>query len=466
MINAALRKIRFARWGQSTSATQKNAPPTTFASDAERIRVTGQFTVDDIDLIVRTICEHDIVHGSPWDDFRAANLVLPDWFRHDLDPNSEQYAHQQHALWRLLSGRERLYAPELDEKEAPLGAVDAIRYPAHYMRRDQEAVPLAADQIIATGMILKHSGVKPGDRVLEYGAGFGQTALALARLGVSVDTVDISRAFCEYVKAQAEFFQVPLTPFEGRFGWNPRAEEQYNLILFYEAFHHCADFRSVIHDIKRYLAPGGRILLVGEPILRGKSRYLPYPWGLRLDAEPIAQVRRFGWLELGFTEEYILRLFTDEGFVARRIDCESSIHGSGYIFQARGDKLLLSEQWFPDDIGSGWNNPEEHGRWTTAHARVLLDTSNNFHSLEIEAQNHHPITQTVDFLYGDSLVTTTFRTGESKTVVIKAASKAPELSIHTKALVPANRYFMRTSDTRALGILIRSIRYSQARYKF
>jgi SAM-dependent methyltransferase len=459
MIAAALRRIRSLGGTSNTSTSLTRAPVATFPSDAERIRVTGKFTLEDIDLIVRTISQHDIVHGSPWDDFRTANLVLPDWFDHGLDPNSTEYAQQQHDLWRALAGREQPYDPERDEKEAPLADVDAVRRPAYYMRRDTEALRLAADQIIATGMILKHCGLKPGDRTLEYGAGFGQTALTLARLGVIVDTVDISACFCEYVRSQAEFFRAPLTAFEGRFGSNPRGDAKYDLILFFEAFHHCPDFRSIVQDIKRHLAPGGRVLLMGEPILRGTNRYLPYPWGLRLDAEPIAQVRRFGWFELGFTEEFILRLFTDAGFVARRIDCPPSIHGSGYIFKPRTEKLLLSEQWFPDDIDAGWNNPEEHGRWTKGDARLSLDTTDNFRCLEIDAQNHHPFSQQVEFRYGASVTTANFKTGERKTVVIDAARKAPDLRIRTRARVPADRYMLRTPDTRSLGILVRSVSY-------
>jgi SAM-dependent methyltransferase len=458
MISAALKRIRLLGKPQQR-VPERHAGPPAFSSDAERIRVTGEYTVDDIDLIVQTISQHDIVHGSPWDSFRAANLRLPEWFDWGLDPYSDQYALQQRKLWALLSRRNRPYAPESDEMEAPLVGIDAIRRPACYMRRDSESVRLAADQIIATGMILKHSGLKPGDRALEYGAGFGQAALALARLGVEVDTVDISPTFCGFVREQAEFFQVPLTPFEGRFGWNPRGDQQYDLIFFYEAFHHCADFRSVVHDLKRHLAPGGRLLLVGEPILRSENRYLPYPWGLRLDAEPIAQVRRYGWLELGFTEQFVLRLFTDAGFTAERIDCDSSIHGTGYIFRHRGKKLYLADQWFPDEIDAGWNNPEEHGRWTKAAARISLDTSDNFRRLTIDAQNHHPFTQTVEFRYGDSLTTAKFKTGERKTVSIDAAHKSPELSIHAQAHVPAERHIFRSSDTRALGILIRSVSY-------
>jgi 2-polyprenyl-3-methyl-5-hydroxy-6-metoxy-1,4-benzoquinol methylase len=460
VLTTVLKRIRSLGEGPKPRSVPKEVPPSVFSSDAARIGITGQFTVEDVDLIVQTISQHDIVYGSPWDDFRATNMQLPSWFRTGLDPLSEEYAQQQFKLWSLLTQHERPYAPEIDEKEAPLADVDAVRRPAYYARRDTETVRLAADQIIAMGMILKHSGVKPGARALEYGAGFGQAALALARLGVSVDTVDISATFCGFIKEQAQFFQVPLTPFEGRFGWNPRGDQKYDLIFFYEAFHHCADFRTVVHDLKRHLAPDGRVLLVGEPIARSQNRYLPYPWGLRLDAEPIAQVRRYGWLELGFTEEFLVGLFTNAGFSAEeRIECAPSIHGTGYVFKHREPTIQVTEQWHPDDIEAGWNTREQHGRWTKAEARLLLDTTSNFRSLEIDAQNNYPFAQSAEFHYGDSVTVIRFKRGERKTIAIDASAKTPQLTIRARARVPAENYILKSRDTRSLGIFIRSVTY-------
>ena len=465
MITTAFKRIRSlrARWKRPTAAASRSpsAAAPVFTSAPERIRATGEFTLEDVDLVTQTRMQHGMVHGSPWDAFRTANMLLPEWFDTGLDPYSDEHANQQFRLWALLAQRDRPYAPEIDEKEAPHGDVDPVRRPSCYMLRDNDSVALAGDHIIATGMILKHSGVKPGCRVLEYGAGWGQTALALARLGVLVDTVDISRTFCGFITDQADFFQVPLKSFEGRFGWNPRGDQKYDLIFFYEAFHHCAEFRTVVHDIKRHLAPGGRVLLVGEPISRTQNRYLPYSWGLRLDADPIAHVRHFGWLELGFTEDFLVELFTDAGFTAERVDCEPSIYGTGYIFKPRGSKLHLAEQWMTDDIAAGWNNPEEHGRWTKAQARLLLDTSDSFQTLEIDAQNHHPFAQSVEFRYGTSATTARFSTGERKTISIDASRKAREMTIRTRSYVPARDYFFKSGDTRALGILIRSLTYKE-----
>ena len=172
------------------------------------------------------------------------------------------------------------------------------------------------------------------------------------------------------------------------------------------------------------------------------------------------KVRRYGWLELRFTEEYILRLFTVAGVLARRIDCEPSIQGTGHIFTPRGDTLQVTELWFPDD--SGWNNTEEHGRWNKGNVRLLLDATDNFRSLVIDAQNHHPVLRWVEFQYGSSITSSVrFRISDRKTVTIDAARKAPELRIRTKNCVPAERYILRRPDTRSRGILICSIRYAK-----
>ena len=450
--------------GGSTTSPIENrlldaaAPRTSYAdafmTPAERIKTTSQFTVDDIELLVETINEHDVIRGTPWDDFRIAHCVLPSWFRFGLDPFSDEYATQQHKLWSLLTGISRSYTPLIDEKEAPLANVDAVRRPGYFIRRDSDSVEHAAHHVIATGMIMKHCGLKPGDSALEYGAGFGQIALTLARLGVVVDTVDISSVFCGYVKEQAAFFQVPLTPFEGRFGWNPRGAYLYDLILFYEAFHHCSDFQMVVHAIKRNLAPTGRVLLAGEPIPRAENMYVPYPWGLRLDAESIVQMRRFGWFELGFAEDFLIRLFINAGFSAQRIDCPSSVYGEGYTFKHRAETIDLSAEWLSQEVDSSWNNPEPNGRWTKSESRLYLDSTDSFHMLVADLTNHHPFVQSVEVTYGTETYLIQFSPGERKEIAIRADRKARQILFRAGAYVPDE-----SSDSRSLGIFVHSISY-------
>lgn len=291
------------------------------------------FGPDDIARVHRTYYDTGGAIGGSWEPLRHAHLALPAWFRHDLDPCGDEYRVQQHRLWQVVAGVDRDYEVEIDEKEANWEAVDAVRAPGFYQRRDPEAISSASDHVIASGMLLKHCGLKAGDRALEYGAGFGQTALALARLGVRVDTVDVSRTFCDFVNQQARFFRVPLEAFAGRFGDAPRPGVRYKLVWFYESFHHCVDFLRVVRLLPDLLEPGGRVILGGEPIVERPNPAVPYPWGLRLHSEVIAVVRQHRWFELGFTEAFLADLFGRAGFGVRRIDCEPTLFGRLYVFE-------------------------------------------------------------------------------------------------------------------------------------
>lgn len=289
------------------------------------------FGPEDIERVRRTYFETGGAPGTAWDPLRDAHLRLPEWFRHGLDPYGAEYLAQQHRLWRLVAGVDREYEVERDEKEADWGSIDPVRTPGFYARRDPGAIVSASDHVIATGMMLRHSGLKAGDWALEYGPGFGQTALALARLGVNVDTVDVSRAFCGFVREQADFFRVPLHAFEGRFGDAPRPGQRYKLVWFYESFHHCLDFQRVVRILPSLLEPGGRVILGGEPIVEQPYAAVPYPWGLRLHSEVVAVVRQQRWFELGFTEAFLHELFGRAGFSVTRIDCEPTLFGRLYV---------------------------------------------------------------------------------------------------------------------------------------
>lgn len=433
-------------------AAAASTPPV-YSSAAERIRATGKFSAEDIELIVSIYNQTQCARGTAWDSVGNANLEVPGWFNTDLDPYSDEYADQQHKLWSLITGVERGYQPEMDEQEPNLEHFDAVRFPGFFRRRDKEAVESAADHIIAAGMILKHCGLNAGDTALEYGAGFAQAALSLARLGVSVDTVDISSSFCRCVKEQADFFNVPLTPFEGKFGWNPRTDHQYKLIFFYESFHHCLDFKTVVRDLKRHLASDGVVLLAGEPIIRTPHSGIPYPWGLRLHSEVIAVMRNKRWFELGFSEDFLVGLFTRAGFSAARMECPMSQYGDGYLFKHRGDSVDLATQWLPNDVSGNWHAPEAVGRWTKDQSVLPLDSTESFDELVVEASNYFPFAKSVAIIYGDSTHVTKFDPGEKKQVCIQAGKKASRLIFRSPTHVPGN------GDKRALGILVHRVHY-------
>jgi SAM-dependent methyltransferase len=457
-----LARLLPSRSATSTPTQLPAAPPAqvSYASPAERIRATGVFSVDDIGLLADTHRAYDFAPGSPWDHFKDSFLVLPDWYRIGLDPMSNEYEDEQRKLWGVLAGVDHAYDPLRHEKEAPLVDVDAVRFPSHFVRRDPQAVEHMSEHILASGMIMKNSGLQPGQWAMEYGAGFGQTALQLARLGVNVDTVDISEEFCRHVKTQADFYGVPLTPFQGRFGFNPRGEKKYDLIFFYESFHHCLEFKQVVHRIREHLAPKGRVILAGEPIPLREDKHVPYPWGLRLHSEVVAVIRVRHWFELGFSEDFVADLFTHAGFAAEKMECPVSPWGSGYIFRHRRNRIEMGKHWLPIVASETWHGAEAQGRWTKERSVLPLDMTDSFDEIQVDAVNHHPKPQVLDLHYGDVTVTRTFQPGQRLAIRIDASRKVPNLVLTSKTLTPAKHYGkLRVADDRALGVFVTEVSY-------
>ncbi len=423
-----------------------------------RIEKSGYFRVDDIALLAETYAQLGHTPNSVWNQLRNKHFILPNWFKTDMDPMSDEYFAQQIRLWQLIAGVDREYVAELDEAEVAIPNVDAIRLPGFYIWRSDAAVVSASDHVLATGMLMKHSGLKPGMWALEYGAGFAHTALAFARMGVNVDTVDISSTFCGYVKEQADFFGVNLTPFKALFGENPRGDQKYDLIWFYESFHHCVDFRNVIQKLKNHLTPTGRILLAGEPVAKRENAAVPYPWGLRLESEVVAVIRNRRWFELGFSEDFLTTLFVNNGYTAEYFDCPMSIFGQVYCFMPRTAKIELGKYWVPSVDENGWHAAEPMGRWTREHATIVLDKTENFTALEIAATNHHPNVQPVTITYGDVTTVVDFRPGERKSFRIDATIKASRIALSCRTIVPGGTGLPST-DTRDLGLYVHSFEY-------
>ncbi|RFD18627.1 class I SAM-dependent methyltransferase [Komagataeibacter melaceti] len=253
---------------------------------------------------------------------------LPYWFDDNIDPDSEQYKKNILKLWSEITNREN-YTPGSDEF-TPIGGVDAIKRPAFYSTGSAHE---AGKHLMAIGHLLMRSNIKNGDKVLEYGAGFGQTSVAFARVGAHVDTVDVNKEFCDAVNDVSRFYDVSLKSHIGEFGYNPSGENNYyDLIFFYECFHHCLDIKKTILELRDALKPTGKILLAGEPIFDEICPILPYPWGIRLDWQNVSIMRYRGWMELGFQKDYLFKCFSDAGFYCNVYDDTNSEPAKVYEF--------------------------------------------------------------------------------------------------------------------------------------
>jgi hypothetical protein len=72
------------------------------------------------------------------------------------------------------------------------------------------------------------------------------------------------------------------------------------------------------------LKSDGKVLMAGEPIFSEPNDYLPFSWGIRMDANNISVMRERGWMELGFQESFLRNLFAEVGFDMACYPCENS----------------------------------------------------------------------------------------------------------------------------------------------
>ena len=402
-----------------------------------------KLTIDDLDRAVEIFLQPTRHH-----ELAGHCLALPDWLDPSLDPSSPAFRDQQMRFWSEITRRAE-YNPLVDEDTPEIAQLDAVRRPAFYATGDSRE---AGRHLIAMGHLLLRSDIHAGDRAIEYGAGFGQNALALARLGVKVDTVDVAPGFCNAVRAVAERYAVDLTAHQQPFGFNPAGVPgAYDLILFYESFHHCLEFETIIPQLRDMLSPRGKILMAGEPIVRGSPSILPYPWGIRLDWENVAIMRQRGWMELGFQENFIVRQFANAGMAWRHFADANSDTAQIYEFRRWTEPLELNGCAMTPDEAASWHGAEPGGRWSTAYSFVGIPAHEG--AVEVATINFHPQVRTGTIQLGGEKVAFSLAPGEHRTFRFTTsadrANQQLEIACKTSAGGPG--------DPRQLGLFVERV---------
>lgn len=264
--------------------------------------------------------------------------------------------------------------------------------------------------LISYGFLIKTADLSPNARILEVGCGVGSLTWNLARMGYRVDALDPNEVQCNIVRTATRDFPVPPSVMAMTLDqWLAAKTEsyKYDVVIFFESFHHILNHRDSLHQIlNAHLEEDGRILLAAEPVLEGTCERLPYPWGPRLDGESMRAMRRWGWLELGFTEDYLRQLFTDLGMTFNWVKCNEALPLSQIVIgrqitgnQESNDDDLHYEASFEDGIRfakkgmpafvesiKGLAEWESWGRWSIGDAvsiRFKEKLPSNF-SLNIE----------------------------------------------------------------------------------
>jgi SAM-dependent methyltransferase len=100
--------------------------------------------------------------------------------------------------------------------------------------------------------------VRPGDRALDLGCGAGEFAAEMSRGGAQVKGAEVAASAIERARARHPEIDFRLVPIEGPL---PFEDCSFDLVWASEVIEHVADTARWLSEVRRVLAPGGRLLL-------------------------------------------------------------------------------------------------------------------------------------------------------------------------------------------------------------
>ena len=227
-----------------------------------------------------------------------------------LDPFSPDY---RKAVLELVEGlRGSVYTTEREGLD--IDVENELRWGFPY---GTQSFATVGGYLIAYGHLIRSMQLPPGAEILELGCGTGSLSQHLARMGYRVTCVDLNRSNLELIRRATAALPVPAVTLRADLNDFAPAHPV-DAVVFFESLHHCLAHALLLERARDWLKPGGILVLGAEPILATEIPVLPYPWGPRLDGESLRAIRRFGWMELGFTEAYLFALLERTGWVWQR----------------------------------------------------------------------------------------------------------------------------------------------------
>jgi ubiquinone/menaquinone biosynthesis C-methylase UbiE len=118
----------------------------------------------------------------------------------------------------------------------------------------------------------------PGDRFLDLGCGLGAALEHAAATGAETSGIDPSPAMVERAAARVSRAEVA----EGSAESIPFDDDRFTAALAVSTYHHWADPEAGLAEVRRVLAPGGRLLIVERKLKRSAGHGLDVDGAQRL----------------------------------------------------------------------------------------------------------------------------------------------------------------------------------------
>ncbi|HJU70983.1 MAG TPA: class I SAM-dependent methyltransferase [Paucimonas sp.] len=293
-------------------------PVVSVAPVAPRAPFKGPQQVSTLEELDEMLVMLDAAAAISDDELRRGFTRFTMRFPLDLpaDPDSEAYRTTQFKLYEWLHGKP--YSTSNEVSSFDTRAAASRPFPFY-----TESPHTVGNHIISIGHLIRTLNLPPKSAILEFGPGWGNTTVWLARMGYRVTAVDIEQNFVDLIRERARRKELDIDVRQGDFSLIDQFEQQFDAVLFFECFHHCANHQALIASLDRVIAPGGKAVFAAEPI----TDDFPIPWGLRLDGESLWAIRKQGWLELGFKESYFRKLLARHGWEVEKSVCPETPWG-------------------------------------------------------------------------------------------------------------------------------------------
>lgn len=177
--------------------------------------------------------------------------------RHPLDTLWRRVA--PWLIGRFATNRKAIATHYDFEHDFYLSFLDATRcYSQALFERDDEALETAQQRKL--NFVIESCRLKPGDRVLDVGCGWGSFTEYAGQRGIQVTSLTISQQSESFVTELIQRHQLPAQVLNQDFLMY-HSPDPYDAIVILGVMEHLPDYPAVLQQFQRLLKPGGRIYL-------------------------------------------------------------------------------------------------------------------------------------------------------------------------------------------------------------
>lgn len=298
-----------------------------------------------------------------------------------------------------------------------------------------------------------HGLGKERPRVIEFGSGWGNLGIPLAKSGVDMTLVDIDQGFLDRAERIAARESIEVKTICGDFLEAAlRQHEKFDVAVFQSAFHHCLEFQELLVAIRdNVIREDGSVLFVNEPI----TPELNFPWGLRYDGESLWAIMCNKWLELGFHSDFFSELLLRTGFLPQEVPGVPSLLGSGWKGVRGHDLQPLASVRLPQHASESFHEADAAGPGRFCRARSILPRvgGSGMTGWRVAFTNYS--LESLEFHIHDSKGVNRLRLASGEAVTSSCEARNGELVIDSKTFVPSDQGS--SADSRVLGIYVSSV---------